>query len=419
MRDKELYATILGITSPWRVTDVEVTVDKQEVRVLIEHSGNEPLRCPTCGGECTRYDTRRREWRHLDTCQYRTILVADVPRVDCGEHGVLQVKVPWAEPGGRFTALFESLAIDWLKEASIAAVARRLHVSWDELDGIMQRAVRRGLARRKAEQLTAIGVDETSFQRRHEYVTVVSDLTRPRVLYVGDGRGGEALDGFFSGLGEKRCAALEVVAMDMWKPYIETTRRHVAFADYKIAFDRFHIARQINEAVNDVRKQEHRALRADGDDRLLRTKFLWLMGPERRDELGAERRRTFDELRDSTLKVARAWAMKEMARDLWSYATRGWAARAWWKWIGWAMRSRLEPMKRVARTVREHLWGILNAVALAATNAVAESLNARIQKVKAMACGFRSRERFRNAIYFHCGALDLYPRISSGTHSKV
>jgi transposase len=241
MHDKELYATILGIAAPWRVTAVELSVEKQEVRVHIEHSGSEPLKCPTCGNECARYDTRRREWRHLDTCQYRTVLVADVPRVDCDKHGVLQAKVPWAEPGSRFTALFESLAIDWLKEASIAAVARRLRVSWDELDGIMQRAVRRGLERRKIESITAIGVDETSFQKRHEYVTVVSDLRQPRVLYVGDGRGGQALGGFFSGLGEEKCAAMRVVAMDMWRPYIDVTRKHVAFADWKIAFDRFHV----------------------------------------------------------------------------------------------------------------------------------------------------------------------------------
>lgn len=139
MQDRELYATILGIHPPWRVERVDARSKEGEVEVFLEHDGS-ALCCPTCQVASPRYDARRRSWRHLDTCQYRTVLTADVPRVSCKEHGIHQVSVPWAEPGGRFTALFERLAIDWLTEASITAVARRLRVSWDELDGIMHRA---------------------------------------------------------------------------------------------------------------------------------------------------------------------------------------------------------------------------------------------------------------------------------------
>lgn len=417
MRDKDLYGAILGIAAPWRVADVELSVGSEEVRVVLEHDGSE-LRCPTCGKPCSKYDSRRREWRHLDTCQFKTVIVADVPRVNCSKDGVVQVAVPWAEAGSRFTGMLECLAIDWLKEASISAVARRLRMTWDEVDGIMQRAVRRGLARRKHEPLTEIGIDETSFQRRHEYVTVVTDIPRSRVVFVADGRGREAIEGFYDGLGSEKAAALSVVAMDMWRPYIDVTVERVAFAHLKIAFDRFHVAKHINEAVNTVRKDENRALLAAGDRRLLRTKFLWLMSPERREALDEERSVQFEALRGASMKVARAWAIKETARSLWGYATRGWAERAWRKWIGWTMRSRLEPIKRAGGMVQRHLWGILNAVSLGATNAIAESLNARIQKVKARACGFRNRERFRNAIYFHCGDLQLYPAISGITHTR-
>jgi len=139
--------------------------------------------CPECGKACRRYDTRTRTWRHLDTMQYRTLLTADVPRVECTEHGVKQVQVPWALPGSRFTAMLEALVIDWLKESSTSAVARLLGMSWDEVDGVMRRAVARGLGRRKSQPLRAIGLDETSFQRRHEYVTVTVVRTcnhRPR-----------------------------------------------------------------------------------------------------------------------------------------------------------------------------------------------------------------------------------------------
>lgn len=410
MRDKDLYAAILGVAPPWSVREVELRAVAEEVEVFIEHDDSVGLSCPRCGQSCGRHDTRRRSWRHLDTCQFRTTLTAEVPRVQCPEHGVLQLEVPWSERGSRFTALFESLAIDWLREANLTAVSRRLRVSWDELDGIQQRAVRRGLARREAQPIARVGVDETAFQRRHEYVTVVSDLERGCVVHVADGRGQEALEGFYRGLTQSQRQAIEAVAMDMWRPYIQATQAHLPGWMTAVCFDRFHIAKHLGEAVNDVRKSEQRALLAEGDERLKRTRFLWLMGPQRRAQLDDERRGQFDALRGSTLKVARAWAIKETARELWGYTHRGWALRGWQRWLGWAVRSRLEPMRKAARMVKEHLWGVINAVVQGVTNATAESLNAKIQRVKKNACGFRNRERFRTAILFHCGGLDLYPR---------
>ena len=414
MRDKELYATILGIRAPWKVQDVELDPGAERVTVHIWHSPSLVLRCPECRKSCPGYDTRERRWRHLDTCQYRTVLVADVPRVRCPEHGVLQVRVPWSEPGSGFTALLEALVIDWLKEASIATVARRLRLSWDQVDGIQARAVRRGLARRKRERITHVGVDETSYQRRHQYVTVVNDLARSRVLYVADGRKEEALDRFYAGLSEAQLEGIEAVAMDMWQPFIKATLKAVPAAESKIAFDRFHVAKCLGEAVNNVRKTEHRELRARGDDRLTRTKYLWLQNPENMSE---DRHEAFENLRDTNLKVARAWAIKETARDLWGYVRRTWAEKAWKKWLGWIARCRLEPMKKAGRTIKEHLWGIINAIVLRVTNAGSESINARIQWIKRTACGFRNRERFRNAILFHCGGLDLYPSSLKTTHS--
>jgi transposase len=148
--------------------------------------------------------------------QYRTLLVANVPRVQCDVHGVTQVSVPWSDPGSRFTALFEALVIDWLGEASFSAVARQLSLSWDQVAGIQERAVRRGLARRERQRPRCIGVDETSFRKRAEYITVVNDLDRKRVLWVGDDRKKQTLAAFYKELGEEGCAGLEAVAMDMW-----------------------------------------------------------------------------------------------------------------------------------------------------------------------------------------------------------
>jgi transposase len=412
---EQFYATILGIGSPWEVTDVQLREREEEVHVTVTSRGDARHVCPKCGRRCPGYDTRKRSWRHLDTCQFKTFVWADVPRVECGEHGVLQVEVSWADPNSGFTALMEALIIDWLQEASISAVARRMRLTWHEIDGVMQRAVRRGLERRKLEAIKQVGVDETSFQKRHEYVTVVSDLERSRVLHVADDRKAASLDGFWALLTPQQLHEIQAVAMDMCPGYVRSTLDNVPEADKKICFDRFHVAKLLNDAVNTVRKQENRELAAAGEFVPRRTKYVWTQNPE---NMPQDRRVQFELLRDCSLKAGRAWAIKDAARWLWSYVARGWAEKAWKRWISWALRSRLEPMKHVARTIRDQLWGIVNAIVLRVTNAGAESLNAKIQGIKKQACGFRNRERFRDAIYFHCGRLDLYPATLS-THTRA
>jgi len=416
MKERRVWGDLLGLTAPWRVRDVEYALDEGEVRIFVEVESRAKLRCPSCEAECPGYDARERRWRHLDTMQYRTIVIARVPRVDCPEHGVVQVAVPWAEASSRFTARFEALVIDWLLEASFAAAARQLRLSWDEVAGIQDRAVRRGLARRHRNPPKRVGVDETSFQRRHEYVTTVNDLDAAVVLYVADDRKQASLDAFYAELGAEACAGLEAVVMDMWAPYIASTREHVPEAEGKIVFDKFHVAKHLGEAVDQVRRQENRELRAEGDERLVKTKYLWLWNPDR---MSPERWREFAPLRSSRLRVARAWAIKEAAMSLWGYVRRGWAERMWQRWYGWAIRSRLEPVKRVARMIQKHWQGVLNAATSNVTNALSEGLNSKIQWIKRKACGYRNRERFRNAIYFHLGGLDLYPDALRSTHTKA
>ena len=186
--------------------------------------------------------------------QYRTFVIAEVPRVRCEKHGIRQVAVPWSDPGSRFTALFEALVIDWLREANVRAIGRRLRLSWEQVAGIQARAVKRGLARREQKPPRQIGVDETAFQKRHEYVTVVHDIDEEVVVHVADDRKQEALEAYFEGLGPEACAALERIAMDMWAPYIAATRAQVPDADAKIVFDKFHIAKHLGDAVDQVRK---------------------------------------------------------------------------------------------------------------------------------------------------------------------
>lgn len=411
MNDTELYAKMLGLQAPWRVTSVDFSPLQRSVTVFVAADPDAQWTCPHCGQPVPRYDKRRRQWRHLDTMQFKTLLEAEVPRVQCPEHGVVQVPVPWAEPGSGFTALFEAMVIFWLKQASTKAVAEALDLSWNAVDGIMQRAVRRGLARRAELAPAQISVDETSFQKGHEYVTVVTDQANGHVLYVADERTRESLETFYAGLSEAQRAGIRAVAMDLWPAYINATRAYVPEADRKIAFDKFHVARYLGDGVDKVRREEHRRLLREGDTLLKGSKYQWLRNP---GNMSREQKREFAVLRDSHLKTARAWAMKEMAMDIWRYQQRGWAEKAWREWLGWAQRCRLAPMQKVAATIKQHLWGILNAIVLGVHNGHAESANSRIQRVKARACGFRNRERFRNAIYFHCGGLDLMPEGASG-----
>jgi len=218
------------------------------------------------------YDhTPERTWRHLDSCQFMTFLHARPPRVDCKKHGVRQVRLPWAEEKARFTALFERLAIDVLRACDILSAAQILRISWDEAWHIMDRAVRRGL-KKKRQQARQIGVDEKTAGRGHDYVTVVNDLKRSTVEYVGDA-----------------CKKIKAIAVDIWDPYLASIREHVPNSDEKIVFDRYHLMVHMIKAVDEVRKEEHRALKKTGDEALTGSKYIWLYSKENLPDIHKKR----------------------------------------------------------------------------------------------------------------------------------
>ena len=408
MRDVELYRALLGLTAPWTVADVDVDLKGQRVVVRVE-AGPGPYPCPECGTPTGRYDSKRRRWRHLDTMQFTTWIEADVPRVDCQAHGVKQVRVPWAEPGSQFTALFERLAIDLLRECSITGAVGLLRISWDEGWGIKARAVKRGLARRAPEVVGRIGVDEKAIAKRHRYVTIVADLERSRVLYLADDRKQESLDGFWPTLTATQRDGITAVAMDMWEPYVQSTRAHLPGANDKIVFDKFHVVKHLHDAVDKVRRGEHRLLRRGGDERLTGSKYLWLRRPEHMTEA---QRAAFRALQREDLQVGRAWALKERFRTFWEYRYLGAARTFFSRWFWRATHSRLKPMAAVAKLIQRHLPNLLTYLRHHLTNAGLEGVNAVIQWVKKTARGFRNAEHFKTAIYFHCGGLDLYPHES-------
>lgn len=408
MRDIELYAQLLSLEDPWFVDDVCLSVEERRVDVLVAHHEARRWPCPTCGAELPLYDhADERRWRHLDTGGFATFVVARPPRVKCPTDGVRQVHLPWAEPKSRFTKSFERFAIDVMKETDVSGAANILKTSWDECWGIMERAVARGKARKEHRVPPLVGVDEKAARKGQSYVTLVYDIAAGSVCYIADDRKQESLDPYFTSFSAEEREKITAVAMDMWEPYVNSVRAHFVDAEQKIVFDKFHILKHMGDAVDTVRKAEHKELRAQGLEILTGSKYLWLYGEENLPQRHQDR---FRALKTLNLKTARSWAIKESLRVLWDYHRLGWALRFYKQWFFWATHSRLQPVIDVAYMIKRHLYGVRNYFSVARiTNAAAEGLNSKIQTIKKMAYGYRNREHFKTAIFFHCGGLQLYP----------
>jgi len=355
------------------------------------------------------HDHRFRRWRHLDSCNHKTIVEADIPRVECAEHGVKQVAVTWAVKGSRFTAEFESTVLLWLKGDSIKTVAENFELSWDEVDSIMARAVKRGLDRRETTSPKNIGIDETSFQKRHQYVTVILDKDSDTIIDILDDRKADTLKTWLKTQGKSDFSHLQSITMDMWDPFINAVKKSFQNAESLIAFDRFHVSQHFGKALDKVRAEEHRGFIDEATKSpLVRSKYQWLANSQRTDNRTA-RRKEFMPLTRMNLKTSRAWRIKEAATSLWDYSYMGAAERNWKHLLRWISHCRLKPMMAVGNMVRRYFWGILNAIRLKVNNSMLEAKNACIQRIKKIACGFRNKNRFKTAILFHLGGLDLQP----------
>jgi transposase len=406
---EEFYKNLLDITDPWEVTSIKRDSKIREVTAIVGLKAGMPLLCPICGMIAKLHDHRFRRWRHLDSCNHKTIVEADIPRVECPGHGVKQIAVTWALKGSRFTAEFESTVLLWLQRDPISTVAENFALSWDEVDGIMSRAVRRGLVRRERTSPKNIGIDETSFQKHHQYVTVILDKDTDTIIDILDDRRADTLKTWFETQAKSDFSQLQSITMDMWDPFINAVKKSFQDAENLIAFDRFHVSQHFGRALDKVRAEEHRSFMGDaGESPLIRSKYQWLTNSQRTDNR-ATRRKEFLQLTRLNLKTARAWRIKEAATSLWDYSYMGAAEKNWKHLLGWISRCRLKPMMVVGDMVRRYFWGILNAIRLKANNSMLEAKNACIQRIKKIACGFRNKKRFKTAIMFHLGGLDLQP----------
>jgi transposase len=407
--DSELqkhYALLLGVGSPWEVKTVDLNLEGKKVEIELGWQWGAAAKCPECGRECSIHDCApERTWRHLDTMQFMTLIRARTPRADCPEHGVKTMQVAWAAPQGRFTLLFERFAVEvLLASASVSQACALLGLSWDTAQEIMRRAVQRGLERRQLDRLKYLGMDEKSFRRGQSYVTLLTDLEESRVLDVVEERTAEAASQLWDTLSPEQKQGVEAVAVDMWEPFIQTIQTQVPDAD--IVHDKFHVSKYLGEAVDKVRRQEHKELLAQGDETLKGTRQLWLYNPQ---NFSPEQAEEFSALKDLHLKVARAWAAKELFSKFWEYQEEGWARRFFKDWFGWVSRSRLKPVVDVAQMLKRHLDNLLTYLKHHITNAVTEGLNSKIQSLKSAARGFRNFRNYRIRILFFCGKLNLYP----------
>lgn len=271
----EHYRLLLGLDSNWTVGEEELSLEAKRVEIRLEFVGSE-LKCPECGAACQRHDLApERLWRHLDTMQFETVLRARVPRCACQRCGVKTATVPWADKHSRFTLLFEAFALKVLQAASsVNRAAEVLSLDWNAVHGIIERGVARGLERRSVEDVRHVGLDEKSFGQGQSYVSLMVDLDGSRVLEVVPDRTTESAKNLKESLPESQRSEVAVAVMDMSSAYEQATQQCAPQA--VIVHDKFHVAQHVNEAVDQVRRAENKELRRQGDDRLLRTRQLWL-----------------------------------------------------------------------------------------------------------------------------------------------
>ncbi len=399
------YRHLLGLSDDWKVVDVDLDLSASQVIIDLCHTGGK-LCCPECNDRCSQADTApKRTWRHLDTMQFTTEIRAAVPRCRCAKCGVKTIAVPWAGKHSRFTLMFEAFAIRVLQSAAnVKKAALLLGLSWDAAHRIMAAAVDRGLERRETDNVAHVGVDEKSFGRGHDYVSILTDIDQSRVLEVVPERTIAACDSLWKTLTKQQLEHVQSVSMDMWQAFMSSTTKNVPNA--KIVHDKFHIAKYLGEAVDKVRRSEHRELKTEGESPLTGLRQLFLYNEENLDEDSYFEVLT---VQRADLKTGRAWAIKENFRHFWTYMSRSWGKRFFDQWYGWAIRSRLGPIKNVAKMLKNHLDGLLNYFDHRVTNATSEGFNSRIQSIKSAARGFRKFENYRIRILFYCGKLSLMP----------
>lgn len=326
-------------------------------------------------------------------------------RVDCPRCGVKTEQVPWADGKHQCTKTYMQFLASWARDLSWTEVSKRFQTSWEKVFHAVEYVVEWGLQHRSLDGITAIGVDEIQWKKNHKYLTLVYQIDGGgvRLLWIGKDRTKAAFAGFFDMLGKDRTALIQYVCSDMWKPYLNVIAERVSQAVHIL--DRFHIVARLNKALDEVRAGEHRRMKAAGREPVL-TKTRWLL-LKRPGNLTAKQEPKLRELLRHNLQSVRAYLLKEEFQLLWRYVSPAWAGKFLDRWTGRVMRSRIEPLKREARTIRRHKPLILNWFKAKGrlSSGIVEGLNNKAKLTMRKSYGFRVFHSIEIALYHSLGRL--------------
>jgi len=400
-----LFTQALGLAHPWEVAEVKFSPEEQRIDLHVACQAAAEHRCPACGASDTAvHDWNERTWRHLDFFQYEAYMHAEVPRVKCAHCGkVSQLEVPWARPGSRFTLLFEAWVLGLAPLMSVAGLARQMRVGDDPLWRILNHHVQTARARESHAGVEIIGVDETASKRGQRYISVFYDLPGERLLFATEGRGKASFKHFVQDLAEHggEPAAIRQVSMDMSAAYRAGAAEQLPQAT--VCFDRFHVVALSGEALDAVRRAERK-----GTPELKGCRWGLLKNPAQWTEKQWEQMAW---LQRSNLKTARGWRLKEALRDIYrTAASPEQAEPLLTRWHSWARRSRLEPFKKLAQTLKTHWDGVLNGFNEGCHNGRVEAMNRALQEARARARGYRRTENFLTMAYLIAGKLSHLPQ---------
>lgn len=410
MRITTVFKRLLGVTSA-NVEDVGLK--GEELVVDVSPSWRRP-RCPECGKPGTIHETREpRLWRDLAFGETVAMVRYAPRRVTCVTHGVHVEAVPWAAPKSRFTRRMEELVAYLAQQMSKTAVCKLAGIDWRTVGTIVTRIINDKLDPTRLDDLTVIGVDELSFRRNHNYVTVVVDHVRQRIVWVGEGKSSATLAEFFKALGPERAKLLTHVTMDLSAAYRSSVSAHAPQAE--LVFDRFHIQRLASDAVDAVRRSEVRAAESTNDARALKgTRWPLLKSAW---NLNADESAKLADLQRTNQRLFRAYLLKEGLADILRRRQPGVAARELTRWCNWAARSRLKPFVKLSRTIKQFSAGILAYIRTGLSNGPTEGLNNKTRLITRRAYGFHSAQALMAMIFLCCGGITLSPPLPSPTGS--
>ncbi|MCB9891543.1 MAG: ISL3 family transposase [Planctomycetes bacterium] len=371
-------------------------------------------RCGKCGRVAPRYDRQpARRWRSLGVGRTRIYLRYAPWRVSCKQCGVIVQEVPWAAGKSRFTRDFEEF-VAYLAQVSTKTHTQKIAgIAWTSVEDIIRRVVARTLDEKRFDGLRNIGVDEFSYRKRHRYLTIVVDHTRRRVIWVREGKTAETLKEFFSELTEEQRASIQCVTMDMAQSYQKAVRE--ALPEARIVFDRFHVQALVSKALETVRRQQLQHLRGTPEGKeLFGSRFALLRNPW---DLTRKEQEKLSHIQKNNARLFRAYLLKETLAEALDYKQPARGIKALKEWLAWASRSQLKPFVKVARTIRQHLDGIIEYIRTRLSNGFTEGMNNVIRMIARRAFGFHSAGTLASMIFLRCGGVELDPPLP-GTHRK-